>query len=155
MKRLIVIAALLVAPGLAMAEDSTAPIDTDRFKLWNECKPIALVVELKTNDTAKFDLKEERIETLFRSRLRAARIYTDYSSPWLYVNVTVAGSAFNISLFLRKFITDSISDEKGFATTWYQGTTGQSPDAGFILQSVSENTDKFIDEYLRVNAKAC
>ncbi len=42
------------------------------------------------------------------------------------------------------------------ATTWGVGSTGtHSRNPNFILSSVSQHTDKFIDEYLRVNADAC
>ncbi len=159
MKRLAVIAALLVAPGLAMAQDSTAPTRADRFQLWNECKPIDLVVESLNNDAAKIGLTKEQIETAVRSRLRAARIYTpeiNNTSPYLYVNAHVVSSAYTIGFYLKKVVTDLKSDKLGSASTWDRRTTGtHGRDAGYILQGVSRHTDIFIDEYLRVNAEAC
>lgn len=156
MKRLAVITVFLIAPGLAMAQDSTAPTHVDRVKLWLACKPIGLVVDSRA---AKTGLTEERIVTLVRSRLRAARIYRpreDVFAPFLYVNVNVSGLAFHVSFKLFKPVLDIISGKSVTAVMWYDGTTGtHGRDAGYILQSVSERTDQFIDEYLRVNAEAC
>ncbi len=160
MKFLAVIAALLVAPGLAMAQDSTAPTKLDRFKLWNECRPIELEIASLPNDAAEIDLTEERVGTIVRSRLRVARIYKDGISstlPFLFVAVNVVGQAYNVNFTFHKPVTDLASNEQGFASTWNirgTGTHGRGG-GGFILQYVSEHTDKFIDEYLRVNAEAC
>ena len=42
------------------------------------------------------------------------------------------------------------------AKTWDVASTGtHGQDPNFILSSVAQETDKFIDEYLRVNADAC
>ena len=186
MKIVAVIVALLVAPGLAMAQDSTkaenrrqltpAEIKSsarqlandllasfDRFELWNACKPVRLFVyptgseEDLSDNASKIGLTEERIETLVRSRLRAARIYdADVYSPYLYVNVNVFNITFSINLEFKKLVIDTVSREQGTAKTWGIRSTGtHGRDAGFILQAVSEHTDEFIDEYLRVNAKSC
>ena len=40
------------------------------------------------------------------------------------------------------------------ATAWNSTTAGLG-DSPYILSVVSQNTDKFIDEYLRVNRDAC
>ena len=51
----------------------------DKFMLWSECKPIPLTVEdLGLGDDAeKIGLSKEAIETAIRSRMRAARIYSE------------------------------------------------------------------------------
>ena len=171
MKFVAVIVALLVAPGLAIAQDSTAEpswrqlaneilASMNRFKLWNACNPVRLAVAKLNDDASEIGLTKERIETLVRSRLRAARIYEDdahaYELPYLFVNVHVVGSAFSMRLELRKTVIDAVSREERMTSTWHIGSTGMHiGDASFILQGISEHTDKFIDEYLRVNAKAC
>ena len=162
MKLLAVIVALLVAPGLAMAQDSNdaflAEVRTklDRFHLWNACEPVSLFVKELGDHASKIGLTEERIETLVRSRLRAARIYHKYRSAYLYINVSMVGNAYNVNLFLYKSVTDMSSNVRASAITWNISSTGtHGQDASFILQQISELIDKFIDEYLRVNAKAC
>ena len=60
-----------VWPGHATAQDASG---FDRFRLFNECRPMRLVVEEYDNDaTAAIGLTEARIRTLAESRLRAAR----------------------------------------------------------------------------------
>ena len=154
----VALSVMLVAPGLAAAQDSTAPTGVDRFRLWNECKPIFLLVENLNDHAAKIGLTKELIETTVRSRLRAARIYKSTRSlPHVYVRVDVAGRAFSVELALSKIVTDNASGELNYAKTWETGSIGTHGrgDAGFTLQAVSRHTDKFIDEYLRVNAEAC
>ena len=75
------------------------------------------------------------------------------------MNVDVGkGGTFLVSVELLKWLKDELRGITGFwqATTWYTygyGTHGQDPTA--IVSLVSQLTDKFIDEYLRVNAVAC
>ncbi len=73
----------------------------------------------------------------------------------MYVNTLSEGRAFNVELEFNKELSDpELNGETGRATTWDTGTVGQG-DAAFILSVVSQLTDKFIDEYLRVNDSAC
>ena len=130
----------------------------DRFELWNDCKPIGLLVEGLNDDAEKIGLTKKAIETAVRSRLRGARIYDDkVSLPQLYVSVHVVGSAYSISLNFDKLVSDPISGESGRATTWRTGAAGTHGriGGGFILNGIRGYVDEFIDEYLRVNAKAC
>ena len=137
--------------------------DFDVFGLWNGCAPIELVVEGLSDDAADIDLTKERIQTLAEGRLRAARLYDAAATPFtpfLYVNVGVTvslfGGAYGTRVSFHKHLRDDVSDRTGFATTWETGVLGmQGKDADFIMQSVSEQLDRFILEYLRVNETAC
>ena len=137
--------------------------DYDKFQLWNNCAEIRLVVEHLPPEAAEFNLRKEDIETAVRSRLRGARIYTenwfdDNGSwiPYLYVMVNTVGFAFSTNAGLRKRVSDPVSGQFGFAETWQRGLVGMhSNDASYIISAVSQYTDQFIDEYLRVNAAAC
>ena len=161
MKRLVVAAALVVLPALAMAfsaaESAAESNAADDFQLWNACRPTHLVVQGLNNDAAEMGLTKERIETLARSRLRAARIYRNsLFETYLYVRITVISRAFATEIKFKKYLFDPISEENYHAPTWTAesvGTHGQN--ASFILQGLSELVDEFIDEYLRVNAEAC
>ncbi len=99
MKRLVVAVLLAVVPGLAAAEVRNAPTNYERFRLWNDCSPVYLLVESLQDDAAKIGLTRDRIETLTRSRLRAARIYTDEIGAYLYVNINVVGSSYDIKIY--------------------------------------------------------
>ena len=157
MKRLtvsLIAAASLVLAASAWAENVTG---FDRFKLWNNCQKMRLVVESLHKDAADIGLTDETLTITVRSRLRAAHIYdaSEWSS-YLYVNVNVADLAFNIIVEYNKLMMDIASGEKGLTSSWWTGSTGMhGRDAGYILSGVSQHTDKFIDEYLRVNEDAC
>ena len=44
----------------------------------------------------------------------------------------------------------------GLTARWESGSTGtRASNPSYVLSSVARHTDKFIDEYLRVNANAC
>ena len=157
MKRLtvtLIAAASLSLSGPARSEDVTTKVD--RFELWNECLPMKLTVEFLPDDASEIGLTRERISTAVRSRLRAARLYSASALPYLYVNVNVVSSAFNISLEYKKLVSDIASRQTNAATTWSTSRTGtHGRDSGYILSFVSEHTDKFIDEYLSINEDAC
>ena len=160
--RLIATTLLALLAGSAASTPSAGQGIYDMFRLFTSCKPIGLVVEDLPQDAIQIGLTKNSIETLVRSRLRAARIYDPDAGesalgPYLYVNVNVVGPAFNAGLELRKKVSDPLSGWSFHAPTWEQGGAGTHGRASsqFILGALSQYTDEFIDEYLRVNEKAC
>lgn len=151
----LILALTLFLAGTALAQEEEVT-GFDRFRLWNNCGTIDLIVEELSEDAGEIRLTREAIETSVRSRLRAARIYDSAATPYLYVKVPVVGSAFRVSFEFKKFVADYVSDRSNYATTWNTGVTGtHAGDSGYILGAVSEMSDLFIDEYFRVNAAAC
>ena len=115
-----------------------------------------LVVESLPEDAAEIGLTESSIRAAAESRLRSARLYSEASDQYLYVNVNVAGHAFGVSLEYKKRVLDPLSGLGGLATTWNSGSTGtHGRDSGFILSGVSQHLDRFLVEFLRVNEAAC
>lgn len=122
-----------------------------------------------SEDAEKIGLTRESIETTVRSRLRGARIYNEELGSelaFLFVHVDVFSNAFNIRLEFNKFVSfmpimnhlGTIVHPGGRSTvsTWDtggMGTHGNNPQ--FILQTLGQYTDIFIDEYLHVNEKVC
>lgn len=157
----IVVLLVLAAPTSIGAEESEYDRFRDRFQLWNACQPMNLVIESLDDDDVKMGLTHEAITTAVRSRLRAARLYHSESrGTYLYVNVNVLSGetrarAFSVSVEFKKWLLDPQLDGRGgFVTTW--DTTGVGwGGAAHILSVVSQYTDRFIDEYLRVNESAC
>ena len=160
-----------VALSIMLAEPSSAAekiTRIDYFKLWNDCQSVELLVEGLHDDAAKIGLQVEDIETTIRSRLRSARLYEDrlLAAPThLYANVNVTRRAFNVDMEYKRtvkvlsitvpadlaeipFVSEAVTWDKGVV-----GTHGGS--SGYILSVVARLTDKFIDEYLRVNREAC
>ena len=152
------------------------------LQLWANCYPVNLYISL---DADAKKILGDTVRTLIRSRLRAARLFNDGDpllEPRLIVSVLVIpekasvsssarpphARAFVITFSLYKFVVDGIwptgkwdpeqrldNNFKGLAITWEDGKIGSWGDRAFILSGVSELTDQFIDEYLRVNADAC
>ena len=65
--------------------------------------------------------------------------------------------AFTIELNYKKRVLDLASGRTITATTWEASSTGTHGRIGsaFIMQHVSEDLDRFLAEYLRVNEPAC
>ena len=149
-------ACLFVAASASAGEVS----NSDRFGLWNDCRPMFLLVEEPGDGATAIGLTQDEIIVAVRSRLRAARIYSeDFDETALslfYVNVNVLRSAYGIRVEYKKIVEDLATFLVRDATTWKTGSTGtHGRDPNFILSHVARYTDKFIDEYLRVNANAC
>jgi len=154
--------ALTVASGtiVAFGQASGAEPSVERFRLYNNCRPMQLVIEHLSEDASEIRLTERRLQTATESRLRLARLYTDdyEHSQWayLYVNVLVVGRAFNLTVQYNKSLYDPLSDLFLTATTWTRGSTGiHGGDAGYIMQAVSEKIDEFLLAYLSVNEEDC
>ena len=119
-----------------------------------------LVVEGLPDDATVTGLTKEAIEIAVRSRLRAARLYNDSSAEtawsYFYINVNVVGRAFGTAAEYNKNVRDIATTLERTVTTWDVSATGtHGGDFNFILSFVVQHTDKFIDEYLRVNETAC
>ncbi|MCY4589830.1 MAG: hypothetical protein OXE86_04530 [Alphaproteobacteria bacterium] len=163
------ILATLFGPALvlALAAPSSAERMTaklDRFKLWNGCKPVGLIVSGLSSGANALGLRKKAVEAAVRARLRGARIYQESWNPYLNVRIAVARSAATVTFdFLRPvkvILPFRINPKKalpvGFASTWTRGSLGSgevTPQS--VLSAVSGHADTFIDEYLRVNADAC
>lgn len=148
----------LAAAALFLAAPASAEevSDLDRFSLWSACKPMRLAVESLDQDAADIGLAKDAIETAVRSRLRGARLYDAEGLEFLAVTVTVAGRAFAVLIEYHKLVLDPASKQIYPAETWSTGSVGtHGGDASYVLSSVSQGTDEFIDEYLRVNAESC
>ena len=153
----VLVAALLLTVASASAGEVS---DQDRFDLWNDCRPMLLVVEGLPDDAAAIGLAEDAITVAARSRLRAARIYTEAGSEaeWssLYINANVVGPAYGISVKYRKYVNDLATMLEGAAITWVSSSTGtHGRDPTYVSSNVAGHIDRFIDEYLRVNEDAC
>ena len=161
--------ALAVVPALANEEVT----DADRFNLWVKCEPMMLAVAVDAKDS-NIELREKDVTNAIRSRLRAARLYTEKpldgilyagerlelpgiaESPMLYVGVEVLNMAFTINIKLYKRMRDDATQIDNIAVSYTGGRYGlHGGRADFVMSSLSTAMDAFIDEYLRVNEKDC
>ncbi len=169
LKVVVVLLSLLVAwPVMADEID-----EYEKFLLWNDCQPVSLnvMVDIEglegsgSTRRKRQDLARERIQTTVESRLRRARIYTDDYSSHGSVAASITGysgdsiipdSVF-FSIEIQLFLPvdrPKIGLEQFYIATWQTDWFGIG-DSGDVLEIVAEKTDQFINEYLRVNAKAC
>ena len=162
-----------ILPAVALALVLAAPSGAaekvtklDRFQLWNGCRPVDLVVEGLPDDAGKIGLRKEDIETAVRARLRGARIYEENARSYLYVNINVLSPAFGVLVEFKRHVEvllpfwvkpEGMDPLTGYATGWNLGSIGVhgAAGSGYVLSAVARHTDKFIDEFLRVNADAC
>ena len=163
--------------GLSVLLATTAPLQavteaeeaTMRFAYWTGCSPLKLFVSVPSVESARrMGLTEAVVATAVRSRLRAARIYTDTDNvevPLLVAQVAVypfedqqITGAHHVRLSLYKHVHDPLSRLSGYAETkiFSVELIGiNEGKAAFILSGIAQIMDSFIDEYLRVNEPAC
>ena len=151
------LAALALLLLASRAAGETAKERVERFQLFGDCKPMALVVEGLPPDASRIGLTVDSLQAAVESRLHAARLYdSEALSPRLYVNVNVSGGAFSVGFQYDKLFYDPLSDLTNIAATWDTGSTGtHGGDAPYILSVVSQHMDRFLLEFLRVNDQAC
>ena len=146
----------MIAGLLLLAVSQDVSTSLARFRLFNNCEPIRLVVENLPTGAAAIGLTEERVSALAESRLRAARLFSGDAAEYLYVAVGVVGAAFAVSVSYHKRLFDPVSGEAAYPRTWVSNSFGtHDGNSGFILQNLSEPLDRFVLEYLRVNEDAC
>ena len=156
--RLIMAASLAVTlvSSTAVGETSTFKERHARFQLFSDCGPMQIFVEELDEDAANIGLTEGPILAAAESRLRSARLYSTEADQYLYINVNVVDVAFSARLEFNKVVSDPLSGERLYATTWNIGSFGtHAGDSGFILSDISQHLDKFLVEFLRVNEEAC
>ncbi len=127
----------------------------DRFSLWNDCMPMTLDVRYEVTKTPKFNLGEIQAGIIVRSRLRAARLYSITTQPaHLQLAFQVLSGSVAVRFDFNKYLYDPVSGTWGRGTTWIDGFYGIAG-SDTVTSQLSVLTDRFIDEYLRVNHSAC
>ena len=145
----------LLAPASAFSAD-----DFDRFQLWNECRPMMLLAIPVPSTGAALNLTEGDLEFAVRSKLERASLYSEdndrTSRAALIVGVNVLGPAFNVLIQYNKVMRDQSTGLAFSTSAWQGGGMGEHGGrALYVVDSVEQTTDHFINEYLRVNAGAC
>ena len=158
---LILLAVLMLQPAVPAAQ--TRCVDDQRERktasqkcvdFYTGCRKIGLRVYLDMGEDSGLGLTDKAIQATVESRLRSARIYDPgVKFPSLYAAAGGSRRLFVVRLAFDKYVFDPLSGEKGIVQTWQDGRFEQSTDR--ILLLLSELTDQFLVEFLRVNEKAC
>lgn len=149
----------LVFTGNASASERIS--DTDRFRLWNNCEPIGMVVRSRFKG---FGDPKERFEGIIRDKLQAANVY-DKNTPNAFMQLDIAvvdlhnkGKMFSFVFLFFKTVDDKKSGLRYLAATTHihSGPKFVNPNSTELIFSQLNNyLDLFVEEYLRVNADAC
>lgn len=134
--------------------------EKERFALWTGCQtlwPLTLV-------DPKDDSFEESVTAAVESRLRGARLYGDLtnsetSNQILRIVVNRGSGLYSISVGLQKTLFDPLSRLRSRVYGDYRGGAGYgsfgSGPPEYIRSVLADHLDRFIADYLRVNAGAC
>ena len=83
-------------------------------------------------------------------------------SPALYLLLVLKYEEFEIHTSYRKKVADNATNESGYIITWtldsephFTISRKHNTDPEYVLHWVAKHTDRFIEEYRRVNADAC
>lgn len=149
----------------------------ERFRLYNGCLPMDIIVEELSDDAKEIGLSREAIQNALESRLRGTHLYATPESlvetvkraslvfpdkelaglrtAQLYVRVSVINHAFAITVAYRKWVIDDLSGVTAPATTWETGSIGINLVASSVINSLAGHMDRFLVEFLRVNEADC
>ena len=121
-------------------------------------KNLTVGIEQFSNYVLQIGLTKDRILTHAELRLRQAGLKIDinHDLAYLTIDIMAVASSFNIVLRFNRPVSYSVgkSTKSCWATTWnyyVTGTHGNDPD--YILKTLDTLFDKFLNEYLKANAK--
>ena len=146
---------------LVQAKPEFAPwysTDPERFELWTDCQPMALMIYVSDETEGGARLTEESVRSAVESRLRAARLYSDDADVWLDVAVVRGGSGpyyGGFSMTLRKVQFDLKTRLRGPSVSWERNLRVGVGPVEFVRSKIAEEMDEFLVDYLRVNDEAC
>jgi len=162
-----IFAALLLTASPAQAEGVSNVFNSiESFMLWNDCLPVWVGARMRPDGYRPLGLTNEQVQHETERRLQFLKdLYlkgvTSGERPlWrtLWMEVWIDHEdpdQFHVSMTFSR--THEKDGEIIGRSTWYGGSRKQEHHgkSTTILSAVANLTDKFIDEYLRVNAEAC
>ena len=154
----------------AVAKAFITQNEQERFELLNSCLPVRLYVALRefAAPDALLSNLQPKAEAVARSKLQYAGLYHPGSvnlvSPALYLLLFLKYEEFEIHTSYRKRVVDNVTNVSGYIITWklelvsdpdFVISRKHNTDPEYVLHWVAKHTDRFIEEYRRVNADAC
>ena len=138
--------ALLVA-GLS-GQSTERP---NRFELFNDCKPMTLEIPSMSSDMLDLGISEADIQAAIESRLRAARVHASVAPASLHITV----GRYAIQLDYSKPVQDLASGETKTISTYVNAVAVSDGTAAGVVSELATLVEKFLADYLRINASAC
>jgi hypothetical protein len=139
-----------------LAVPASAQTDYEKFQFYNKCSLVSLAA-LLNEEAKKLGITEREIRNLAKSRLRSARIYDEESISTLIVAIEVSKKSPTYSTnIVFNIPVRTYWGEKGPAGTWTRGGWGMHEgNHNYILSTLPQYIDEFINLYLKVNQKDC
>jgi len=116
-----------------------------------------IVIE-KTKKT--FIIQQTHLRTLVEVELRKAGISFEEgeltnNAPWLYLNYNQLGTSFSTNLIIHQIVNLPRDPTVTlYGATWEKGSMGINTNLMIIRESIKQDLDIFINDYLSVNPRA-
>ena len=136
---ILIVAAFVLAGEICAEAQQIRPID--RFRLWNDCAPVALVYIPGTRGINEAAAAVE-------SELRQAGLFDPRATAFLRIDAAASGQFFAMSWGFSKPVFDPASREHHTAETWGLGPILSDRD---IVDAAVAGALMFLHEYRRVN----
>ena len=147
-------AAISVCPSAASRAASVAR--SNDFELWNKCQPMGLEVVLDGGRAGLGFPAHREVSKMVRTALERARLFDRHGARFiLSIRATAIAKAYTYEVAFQKPVWDSLSRVPGVSTTWRTGGLKPYWSKRSALAEIREAFEKFLDEFLRVNAVAC
>ncbi|HLQ77337.1 MAG TPA: hypothetical protein VK210_08280 [Terriglobia bacterium] len=115
-----------------------------------------LPVVVEDVNTSSVGITRDAIKNRAELRVRSAglRPIEGDGTQWVYVRVNVVGAGFAINVSFRRKVfwyrlDGSITSDVG--SVWETGTTGTTPNAGYVMETLDRVLDTFLNAYLKAN----
>ena len=146
-------------PCPADAADDITP--RDAFQLSNDCRPVNVMVNEVDSTVADMGITVSGLTAVAADQLDAIGLYDGDAVETLIVTLRamnvpeLVGGPFFAKVVFYKVMTDERTGVKLHAAAWEQLNYGAYAHRDFILNTLVDQLDTFILEYLRVNAQEC
>lgn len=141
-------------------------LSSDRFQLYNDCEPVTMRapwLALFTNagikaDMAAMQATSSRIRSTAETRFRNAGVFDGEARERGRFRIRMGGSPYDFDALasFEKVVIDLVTGDVAFASTWtLRGLGGRDRVDSTPEAKASSMTDRFLTDYLDVNAEAC
>ena len=150
----------LVFYEVAVSNPQNSNLPDIRYKPLKGISRLSILIDDLPEGATDIGLKEERLTTIAELKLTKEGILASPEEfekhldiPWLYVNINVIGSSFNVYIGVSERVIllrdHSITCE---GLTWHNSATGRhGKDSEYIVSALAQLLDDFLNDYYKAN----
>ncbi|MXY52896.1 MAG: hypothetical protein F4Y86_10290 [Gammaproteobacteria bacterium] len=129
----------------------------EAHKLFANCARLVVIVEDLSANARVIGLRKSDIQRTVESLLRAVDLHTEgRPGQFLYIRVAVVGDVFMASVDYDRWLSDTGHGRVGSVTVWGIDILDvHGRDAVYVIGTLADITDAFLEKYLGANARAC